>query len=222
MYYNQTSDWRSSIEACFKTGGEICHQVKSSNVCRAIYYSDIASVLLALDTRVSLIENGKEKNIPLKELILQHSIDNGTVRDSDFLIKSFTFKNHINTYNKFYKYSVRQSIDFPTMNIAVFFDDVQGKPGEESFKIFIGALNSHPIELEKAERAVVNYLCKSNCNIDINEICQNAIAEIKEKSAIVRETGISMKAKKMTFNNIDIAIKDFIKFWNLNSEKTNI
>lgn len=216
MYFNQTADWRRSIDSCFKTGGEICHQVKKSSVCKAIYYSDIAPVLLALNATATIIEKGVEKEISVEELILKHSIKNGTVKNTDMLVKSFKFKYYADSYNKFYKYSVRQSIDFPTMNIAIFFNPYEKENNDQHLRIFIGAVSSYPIELKETENSIVNYLCESNCNVDINEICQNAIAEINKKCGIVRETGISLKAKKTTFNNIEIAIKDFIQFWKLN------
>ena len=54
IYFNQTHLWRSGLAYCFKTGGTICHQIPNSPVCRAIYYSDVATALIACDAEVTL------------------------------------------------------------------------------------------------------------------------------------------------------------------------
>ena len=52
IYFNQSEHWRSALPLCFKTGGEVCHQIPNSPVCRAIYYSDVATALLMYDAEV--------------------------------------------------------------------------------------------------------------------------------------------------------------------------
>ena len=49
IYFNQPHLWRSGLAYCFKTGGSICHQIPNSPVCRAIYYSDVATALIAYE-----------------------------------------------------------------------------------------------------------------------------------------------------------------------------
>ncbi len=48
VYYSRTPMMRESIGPCFKSGGSVCHAVKSSKKCWATYCGDLAPALLAL------------------------------------------------------------------------------------------------------------------------------------------------------------------------------
>ena len=60
IYFNQPHLWRSGLAYCFKTGGSICHQIPNSPVCRAIYYSDVATALIAYEAEVEYIEDWRD------------------------------------------------------------------------------------------------------------------------------------------------------------------
>ena len=77
IYFNQTHLWRSGLAYCFKTGGTICHQIPNSPVCRAIYYSDVATALIACDAEVEYIENGEIHRESVETLIARHTVTNG-------------------------------------------------------------------------------------------------------------------------------------------------
>ena len=53
-YYNQTEEWRRSIDYCLKEAGEICWVAPSSPKCWAHAASDAAPMLCALGARVVL------------------------------------------------------------------------------------------------------------------------------------------------------------------------
>ena len=64
IYFNQSRYWRSGLPLCFKTGGEVCLQIPNSPVCRAIYYSDVATALLLYEAEAECMENGQRSWIP--------------------------------------------------------------------------------------------------------------------------------------------------------------
>ena len=68
IYFNQPHLWRSGLAYCFKTGGSICHQIPNSPVCRAIYYSDVATALIAYEAEVEYIEDGETHRTDLASL----------------------------------------------------------------------------------------------------------------------------------------------------------
>ena len=74
IYFNQPHLWRSGLAYCFKTGGSICHQIPNSPVCRAIYYSDVATALIAYEAEVEYIEDGETHRTDLASLIERHSV----------------------------------------------------------------------------------------------------------------------------------------------------
>ncbi|MBQ1620505.1 MAG: FAD binding domain-containing protein, partial [Oscillospiraceae bacterium] len=69
IYFNQSTFWRSALPLCFKTGGSVCHQIPNSPACRAIYYSDVATALLAYDAEVEYYEDGALRRAKVEELI---------------------------------------------------------------------------------------------------------------------------------------------------------
>src|SRR5215218_11273894 len=67
-YYNQTEEWRRSIDYCMKAEGEICWVATSSPRCLAHSASDSAPILCALGARVLLVSRHGEREIALEEL----------------------------------------------------------------------------------------------------------------------------------------------------------
>lgn len=200
IYYNQTSQWRGSFSPCFKTGGQICHQAPNSPVCKALYYSDIAPVLVALEAEVLVIEDGREKTITAKELIASHTSRNGTLEETDLLVVKFIVKKDKSSVNTFHKYSIRQSIDFPVLNIAVNFQESDKDANDRKLKIVVGATSSCPFNLEETERIMIDHI--NNQNISLEEVHSKAVEEITRKSKLVRETGLTIKAKRKYLKNI--------------------
>lgn len=205
MYFNQSGDWRSNLAPCFKIGGGICHQVPKSEICRALYYSDIAPALLILDAEAVIFDGGL-KRIPVDELIKNHVDRNGLLKTHDFILKGFYIPYLLeNSWMKFEKYSLRSSIDFPTMNIAIRYSQIKEN---KIIKIIVGAVSPMPIELTDTEAMIINKF--DNLEESKDDIAKFALLELTKKSQLVRETGISIKVKRNTFKNILRAIDDLI------------
>lgn len=214
IYFNQTALWRSSIAPCFKTGGVICHQAPNSQVCKALYYSDMAPVLIAANAKALVVEDGKEKFITVENLVENHVNNNGILENRKTLIKGFKIPVSKNNINKFYKYSIRQSIDFPVMNIAINYNKTSTSFDNSALKIIIGAVSPLPIELLDTEKSILAYI--KNNTLSIDKICNDAVEEISNKSNIVRESGLSLKSKRYHFKNIIPVIREFIDNLNTN------
>ncbi|MEQ9716359.1 MAG: FAD binding domain-containing protein, partial [Candidatus Asgardarchaeum sp.] len=46
-YFNHSERWREGIDPCFLIGGDRCYQIPKSDHCCALYYSDLATPLMA-------------------------------------------------------------------------------------------------------------------------------------------------------------------------------
>ncbi|MEA4963168.1 FAD binding domain-containing protein [Lutispora sp.] len=205
MYFNQSEDWRSNLAPCFKIGGDICHQAPKSEICRALYYSDIAPALLSLDVEAEIFD-GRLRRISVSELIKSHVDRNGLLKTHDFILKGFYIPYlPENCWTKFEKYSLRASIDFPIMNIATRYS--QNKENRVA-KIIVGAVSPMPIELIDTEVMIINKL--DNLTESKDDIAKFALSELTKKSQLVRETGVSIKVKRNTFKNILRAVDDLI------------
>jgi 4-hydroxybenzoyl-CoA reductase subunit beta len=208
LYFNQSEYWRRGVPACFKLGGEVCHQVPQSRTCRALYYSDTAPALLAFDARVECYDRGKAEVVPLQEMIRRHVTDgNDKLLVTGILIPIPPE----GTWGRFLKYGVRAAIDFATINVALRFSP--GIPGGQSspkVKIFVGAVAPEPVELnETAEFLVAHFSKRTSLQGEIEE---QARKEVSAKSALIRETAVSLKSKRNAVEIASEGVRELLSF----------
>ena len=186
IYFNQSAGWRSALPACFKTGGGVCLQIPNSPVCRAIYYSDVATALLTYDAQVEYWENGALQSAPLQELLHRHCQANGLAcrNHLKILISRFLIdKPPRGERSGFYKYAMRTSIDFPLINFAL------RCGGSRPPKLVCGAVAPEPVVLEKTAAL----LQSSMADDEILAACQ---AELKSLAMPIVEACISPARKR--------------------------
>ena len=186
FYYNQTKEWRQGIPRCRKVGGDICLQIQSSPVCRAIYYSDMAPALIACQAMVKVREAEGERWMSCEELAARHCED----RDPLMLMEEFLIPkaSYEGCAARFCKYSLRGSIDFPIVNFACVV-----KPDQVRFTV--GAIATHVIRLETVEM----YIAEKRADFDPAEAGELAFAEMKKKCQLIREAGLSVSVKRSSF-----------------------
>src|SRR2546430_17715657 len=63
-YYNQSYEWRKSIDFCMKKDGAICWVAPSSPRCWAVSSSDIAPVMVAIGAEYRLLGPQGERLVP--------------------------------------------------------------------------------------------------------------------------------------------------------------
>jgi 4-hydroxybenzoyl-CoA reductase subunit beta len=193
LYYNQSEYWRQSIAPCFKLRGEVCYQTPRSRICCALYYSDMAPVLLALDAQAEQYDGGIFKVIALQDIIQSHIHGEPERR---FLTGILIPYPGPGTWARFIKQRARAAIDFPTLNAAVrYTPPVNGRGAV--VRIFVGASSPEPLELRETADFMIANLYRL---LDLKEeVKERAVKELVTKSALVRETAISLKAKKSSF-----------------------
>ncbi|HEY5622864.1 MAG TPA: FAD binding domain-containing protein [Gammaproteobacteria bacterium] len=154
-YYNQTEEWRRSIDYCLKEEGTICWVATKSPRCWAHSASDSAPVLCALDARVKLVSTRGEREIPLAEMYVDDGIDYLSKRPDEILteitIPESSDAHHCRS--TFWKLRRRGSIDFATMSVAaaVWFD---ADAGVSRAAMYLGAVGSAPMPVAEAQGIV--------------------------------------------------------------------
>lgn len=194
FYYNQTRQWREGIPRCFKVGGDRCLQIPNSPACRAIYYSDVAPVLLAYGAKAVVHTAAGQKTVSCEELITAHCED----RDEVMLIQAFIIpkESYTDAWAKFEKYSLRGSIDFPTINFACV-------AAGQDVRLTVGAIATKVLELTDTEK----YLTSKGKSFVLEEAVAIALKEMNSKSQIIRECGISVQVKRGTFCYVGTILK---------------
>ena len=205
LYFNQSEYWRKGVSPCLRLGGEVCHQVPRSKRCRALYYSDTAPVLLAYDAQAEIHDQDGFKVVPLRDLIHRPIVDGS----EKFLLTGIVIPHPPEgTWGRFIKSGLRAAIDFATINLAIRFSPVSGpKQPVPVLRIFVGALAPEPIGLDETAAYLVSNLSKLPSLKE--KMKERALKEMRAKSALIRETGISLKSKKNAFYIVSGAIGEW-------------
>lgn len=119
MFYNQSAWWRQANAFCLKRDGDTCHVAPQGGRCHAAFCSDLAPVLLALGSRVTLQSAHGSRILPLRDLYR----DDGAAhlaRTADELLTTV----HIDApaagqRSAYRKARSRAAMDFPLAAVAV-------------------------------------------------------------------------------------------------------
>jgi len=155
-YYNQTEEWRRSIDYCMKEQGKICWVATSSPRCWAHSASDAAPMLCALGATVRLASKDGERELPLAALYRDDGIDYLTKRPDDILVDVRVPAESDATHCSmaFWKLRRRGSIDFAVLSVAAaVWLDPAGVV--ERAAIWLGAVGSSPRDAAPAAASLV-------------------------------------------------------------------
>jgi 4-hydroxybenzoyl-CoA reductase subunit beta len=121
-YVNQSEFWRSAIGGCLKSGGTVCHVVPGGQSCVAAMSSDCVPVLTTLEARALLLGPGGEREVPIADYYDTDGISHIRKR-ADEVCTEIRVPLPAGPWRTAYsKWTVRGSIDFPLVSIALRFD----------------------------------------------------------------------------------------------------
>jgi 4-hydroxybenzoyl-CoA reductase subunit beta len=167
-YYNQTEEWRRSIDYCLKEEGEICWVATKSPRCWAHTASDSAPILCALDAKVTLVSEAGERELPLADMYMDDGIDYLSKQPDEILTELSVPGTSDNSHcrSAFWKLRRRGSIDFSTLSVAaaVWTDD-DGIVTRAT--MYLGAVGSAPMPVADVESVFIG-----------NRITEDGIAKI--------------------------------------------
>ncbi len=152
-YYNQTEEWRASIDFCMKEGGSICWVAPQSPRCWAVSSSDAAPVLCALGASVRLLSPTGERELPVAELYRDDGMDYLT-KQPDEVLTEVVLPPPDGMEMSFWKLRRRGSIDFAVLTVAaaVRRDDTGVV---DHARVWLGAVASAPARSEQAEAVLL-------------------------------------------------------------------
>jgi 4-hydroxybenzoyl-CoA reductase subunit beta len=146
-YYDQTHEWRKSIDFCMKKDGRICWVATSSPKCLAVSSTDTAPMLQALGASVTLVSTAGERVIPIAELFANDGM-NYLTRRPDEILTTIAVPPAEGWRSAYWKLRRRGSFDFPVAAAAVA-AKLDG-PNVVDVRIVLGAVSSRPMESERA------------------------------------------------------------------------
>ncbi|MEM7200071.1 MAG: xanthine dehydrogenase family protein subunit M [Planctomycetota bacterium] len=148
-YYDQTHEWRESVNFCMKCDGDTCWVAPSSPRCWAVQSSDSAPLLCAMGAEVTLRSaDGGERRLPLGDLYRDDGIAY-VAKDPSELMTSV----HLPALNgwraSYRKLRRRGTFDFPVLGVGACVWTEGGVITD--VKIRIGGAGSWPIAATAAE-----------------------------------------------------------------------
>ena len=167
-YYNQTEEWRRSIDYCLKEEGTICWVATKSPRCWAHTACDSAPILCALDAKVKLESANGAREIPLADMYVDDGIDYLSKQPDEILTQVIVPGGSDSSHcrSSFWKLRRRGSIDFSTMSVAaaVWLDD---NKVVTRASMYLGAVGPAPMPVAEIESVLVG-----------NKMTEENIAEI--------------------------------------------
>src|SRR5882672_3939758 len=158
-YYNQSYEWRKSIDFCMKKDGHICWVAPSSPRCWAVSSSDVAPVMVAIGAEYRLVGPQGERVVPAGRFYQNDGINYLTKQPDEILVDV-----RLPTPNGwdavYHKLRRRGAFDFPVLGVAAW---VQWDPGKgkrdtgnvAEARIVLGGVASWPQEVPDAGAALV-------------------------------------------------------------------
>ena len=146
-YYDQTYEWRKSIDFCMKKDGRTCWVATSSPKCLAVSSTDTAPMLQALGASVTLISARGSRVLPIADLYVNDGMHYLT-RQADEILTDVTLPVAQGWRSSYWKLRRRGSFDFPVASAAVALR-LDGNHVVDA-RITLGAVSSRPLDADRA------------------------------------------------------------------------
>jgi 4-hydroxybenzoyl-CoA reductase subunit beta len=150
-YYNQSYEWRKSIDFCMKKDGHICWVAPSSPRCWAVSSSDVAPVMVAIGAEYRLVGPQGERVVPAGRFYQNDGINYLTKQPDEALVDvRLPAPNGWDAV--YHKLRRRGSFDFPVLGVAAWIQ-WKGK-AVTAARIVLGGVASYPQEVPEAGAAL--------------------------------------------------------------------
>lgn len=149
-YVNQGEAWRQARPPCLKTGGDVCHVIRSARECFALQSSDGAVALLALGARLELARAAAAREVALDDFYRNDGLAPTTLDAGELVTAVYVPVTPLRS--TFLKIAPRTGLDYGLGTVAA---AVAGSNRRvTAARIVLGSIGSWPVRLRGAERIV--------------------------------------------------------------------
>ncbi len=155
-YVNQTDFWRSAIGGCLKTEGTVCHVVPGGKNCVAAMSSDCVPVLISLGASLQLMGPDGRRDVAVADYYVADGTRHTTRKDGEVTTAIVVPLPQGCRRTGYSKWTVRGSIDFPLISVALRFDldrdDVAANVTQAT--VVVGVLGARPRVVTRLDDAI--------------------------------------------------------------------
>src|SRR5437667_7881572 len=155
-YYDQSYEWRKSINFCLKKDGTTCWVAPSSRKCVAVSSTDTGPALMALGARVRLVSRSGERAVLLSDLYNNDGIDY-LKRSPDEILAEVLLDSFDGWKSTYWKLRRRGSFDFPVLSVAAA-ARLSRENVVEDAQIVVGAAACRPLPATDAAKSLLGRL----------------------------------------------------------------
>ncbi len=152
-YYDQSYEWRKSINFCLKKDGTTCWVAPGSSKCMAVSSTDTGPALMALGARVRLVSRSGEREILLSDLYNNDGIDY-IKRRPDEILADVVLDSLPEWKSTYWKLRRRGSFDFPVLSVAVATRLSRNNVVEDA-RIVVGSAACRPLAATEAAKSLL-------------------------------------------------------------------
>jgi len=152
-YYDQSYEWRKSINFCLKKDGTTCWVAPSSRKCVAVSSTDTGPALMALGARVRLVSRSGEREVLLSDLYNNDGIDFIKRRPDEILAEVLLGPLH-GWKSTYWKLRRRGSFDFPVLSVATAVRLSRNNTVEDA-RIVVGSAACRPLAAIEAAKSLL-------------------------------------------------------------------
>jgi 4-hydroxybenzoyl-CoA reductase subunit beta len=152
-YYDQSYEWRKSINFCLKKDGTTCWVAPGSAKCMAVSSTDTGPALMALGARVRLVSRSGEREVLLSDLYNNDGIDYIKRRPDEILAEVLLDSLH-GWKSTYWKLRRRGSFDFPVLSVAAAARLSKDNVIEDA-RIVIGSAACRPLAATDAAKSLL-------------------------------------------------------------------
>jgi 4-hydroxybenzoyl-CoA reductase subunit beta len=152
-YYDQSHEWRESIDFCMKKDGAICWVAPGSPRCWAVQSSDSVPIVCAMEAEIELADENGLRTIKADDLYQDDGIQYLTKKPEELLTK-VTLPAPANWKASYLKLRRRDTYDFPVLGVGAclwFSDDGT----VEKANVRLGGAGSYAMPATATEKLLV-------------------------------------------------------------------
>ena len=151
FYYNQSHLWKQSVAACYKDGGDLCHVVKGSDHCNALFVADTVPALIALGAVATITDAGGESHVALQDFYTGRGERVNLLKPGQILTRVQLPAPSPRSAGICLKYSPREAIDFAVVSVAVSITVEPESGACRDARIVLGSVATGPLRAPETE-----------------------------------------------------------------------
>jgi 4-hydroxybenzoyl-CoA reductase subunit beta len=175
LYLNQTHTFQF-VEPCLKRGGKECYFVPKGKKCWAVFMSDTAPALCCLDASVIIAGPQGEKRMKIENIYTHDGLKPLSLKTDQIITKISIPRTKYPSGSGFAKLTVRDTIEFAVVNVAVFLEADKDLKTCKQVRIAAGAIAEGPQRAFEAEAWLAG---KSLTKENIHMVSQKIAGSLK-------------------------------------------